>query len=144
MAVFQENEYGDEIKCEPRLAPSSRSCTKATGLSGSEADAVIVTVLETVEPLAGALTDTVGGVVSAATIADNEIVSVGLEALLVTVTLPVMLPDAAGANMTFNVADAPGLKICPAETPLALNPAPVTETFEIVALEPPEFVIVTV
>jgi hypothetical protein len=35
------------------------------------------------------------------------------------------------------VVDCPGLKICPVETPLTLNPAPEIVTFEIVTLEFP-------
>jgi hypothetical protein len=66
-----------------------------------------------------------------------------LVALLVTDTLPVTLPAAAGAKLAVKVADCPGARITP-ETPVALNPAPETVTFEIVTLALPPFVSVTV
>ena len=104
---------------------------------------MIVTVLETVAPPAGDVMDTVGGVVSAATLTKSEIVSVAFEALLLIATLPATLPDADGANVTFSVADAPGLRMSPVEIPFAVNPAPEIETLETVTLEPPELVTVT-
>jgi hypothetical protein len=64
-------------------------------------------------------------------------------ALLVTDALPVTLPVAAGAKVTFNVAVCPGVRIVPADTPLELKPAPEMLVFEIVTLELPEFVSVT-
>ena len=65
-------------------------------------------------------------------------------ALLATDTLPAALPDAAGVKVAVKVAVCPGLRISPEETPLALKPAPETVTFEIVTLELPAFVSVTV
>ena len=64
-------------------------------------------------------------------------------ALLVTVTLPVTLPVAAGAKVMVTVAVCPADRISPAGTPLAPKPAPETLTFEIVTLEVPAFVNVT-
>src|SRR5206468_621363 len=64
VAVFQETEYGDEVSSAPRLAPSTRNCTPATPIL-SEAEALTVTVPDTVAPDAGALMLTEGGVVSA-------------------------------------------------------------------------------
>jgi len=64
-------------------------------------------------------------------------------ALLVAVTLPVTLPVAAGAKVTFKVVVCPGVRVVPADTPLALKPAPETVMFEIATLELPEFVSVT-
>jgi len=58
-------------------------------------------------------------------------------------TLPVTLPVPAGAKTTFKVADCPGVTTNPADTPLALKPAPETLMFEMVTLELPEFVSVT-
>jgi hypothetical protein len=66
-----------------------------------------------------------------------------LVALLVTATLPVTLPVAAGAKLTFKVAVCPGARVVPADTPLALKPAPETLMFEIATLELPEFWSVT-
>ena len=64
------------------------------------------------------------------------------EVLLVTVMLaPVTAPGAVGANTTVKVADCPGVSTVPFGTPLALNPAPVTATPEIVMLEFPLLVI---
>jgi len=74
---------------------------------------------------------------------ENEIVSGEFEALLVIVTLPVTLPEAAGANITFIVTDAPGLRMSPVEIPFTLKPAPEIVTLEMETLEPPVFVSVT-
>jgi len=52
---------------------------------------------------------------------------------------PVTLPADVGANVTFRVADCPGVSTAPFEMPLALNPAPVTVTLEIVMSEFPLF-----
>ncbi len=64
-------------------------------------------------------------------------------ALLVTVTLPVTLPVADGVNVTFKVAVWPDVRICPEETPAAVNPAPAMLTPETVTDEFPAFVNVT-
>jgi len=64
VVVFHETVYGDEVSSAPRLTPSSLNCTPATPTL-SEAVAVSETVVpETVVPAAGAVTETVGGVVS--------------------------------------------------------------------------------
>ena len=60
-------------------------------------------------------------------------------ALLMTATLPVTLPVAAGAKVTFKVVVWPGVRVVPVGTPLALKPAPETLMFEIATLELPEF-----
>jgi hypothetical protein len=49
---------------------------------------------------------------------EREIVAGEFVALLVTVILPVKLPMATGLNVASNVADCPGVRIKPAETPL--------------------------
>jgi hypothetical protein len=64
-------------------------------------------------------------------------------ALLVTVTLPVNAPLLAGVKVAFSEAVFPGATTCPAEIPVALNPAPDTLTFEIVTFEFPLLVNVT-
>lgn len=64
-------------------------------------------------------------------------------ALLATATLPANAPAAEGANVTSNVADCPGARIKPAETPLKEYCAPETPTFETVTSELPAFVSVT-
>ena len=61
--VFQEYAYGEVVSRLPALAPSSWNCTLATPTL-SEAVAVTLTVPDTVAPLAGAVIDTVGAVVS--------------------------------------------------------------------------------
>src|SRR5579859_907383 len=63
-AVFQLRLKGGLVRREPRLAPSSSICTEATVPLLSLALAATVTVPETVDPAAGAVTATVGGVVS--------------------------------------------------------------------------------
>ena len=60
---LHEIEYGDAVTAEPTLPPSTVNWTLATAtLSDAFADSV--TVPETVAPLAGAVMDTVGGVLS--------------------------------------------------------------------------------
>ena len=65
------------------------------------------------------------------------------EALLRIVTLPMTLPVAAGAKVTFSVTICPGVMICPLETPEAVKPAPEIVTLETVILTVPEFLSVT-
>src|SRR6267143_4428832 len=65
VAVFQETVYGPTVTSAPSVAPSSRNCTPAT-VPSSEADAVTVTVPDTVVPEAGTVIETVGGIVSGA------------------------------------------------------------------------------
>ena len=74
---------------------------------------------------------------------DRAIIVGELLALLVTVTLPDTTPAPAGANVTLKVALWPGIRICPVDRPLALNPGPATLTFETATLEFPVFVSVT-
>ena len=64
------------------------------------------------------------------------------EALLVIVAVPVKLPVDEGVNVPFKTALCPAAILCPADIPLAINPAPKTLTFEMVTFELPEFVIV--
>src|SRR2546428_14029510 len=64
MVVFQEIAKGAEVSSAPRVAPSSLNWTPATPTL-SEADAATGTAEpDTVAPLAGAVSKTVGGVVS--------------------------------------------------------------------------------
>src|SRR2546428_132329 len=63
VVVFHDIEYGAAVSSTPRLAPSNRNCTPTTPTL-SEALAVTLVVLETVEPEAGEVMLTVGGVVS--------------------------------------------------------------------------------
>lgn len=74
---------------------------------------------------------------------DRETVAGELVALLVRVTLPVTLAADAGVKVTLSVAVCPGVRTCPVETPLALNPAPEMLTFETVTVEFPALVNVT-
>jgi hypothetical protein len=74
---------------------------------------------------------------------ESEIESGELVALLATETLPVALPAAAGVKLAVKVAVCPAARMSPEETPVALKPAPETATFEIVMLEFPAFVSVT-
>ena len=62
--MFQVIEYGLAVSSAPRFAPSNRNCTPATEtLSLADADTVTLEP-DTVTPPAGAVTDTLGGVVS--------------------------------------------------------------------------------
>ena len=64
--------------------------------------------------------------------------------LAIETLAPVTAPALAGANVMVTVADCPGVKIVPFEMPLALKPAPLTVTPEIVIFEFPLFVTVDV
>jgi len=72
-----------------------------------------------------------------------EIVAGELVALLATVTPPVTLPVEVGAKVTFKAAVCPGARTVAEDTLLALKPAPVVLTLEMVRFELPEFVRVT-
>src|SRR5437867_1436286 len=61
-AVFQDVEYGATVISAPKFALSNLNWTPTTPTS-SEAVAETVVVAETVEPPAGPVTETVGGVV---------------------------------------------------------------------------------
>ena len=74
---------------------------------------------------------------------EREIVAGEFVALLATVTLPDKLPAAAGENVASNVADCPGDRTRPAETPPSEKCAPEALTFDTVTLEFPAFVSVT-
>ena len=67
--VSQEAAYGADVSAEPRFAPSTVNWTLVTPTL-SEAVACSVTVPDTVAPPAGAVTATVGAVVSEVTVAD--------------------------------------------------------------------------
>jgi hypothetical protein len=58
-------------------------------------------------------------------------------ALLVTVNPPVTAVAPPGVNVTFTVADCPGVSTVPTGKPVALKPAPETLTFETVTFELP-------
>src|SRR3989475_595016 len=76
-AVFQLVAYGAVVTSAPRLAPSSMNCTPTTPTL-SVALAEIVTVPATVAPLAGAVIETVGGVLLTVTVTRTEERVVGL------------------------------------------------------------------
>jgi hypothetical protein len=85
VAVFQENPYGEVVSRVPTFAPSNWNCTLATATL-SDAFAVTFTVPESVAPPAGAVTETVGGVVSAAaltvSVSTGEVLPAKLVSLL--------------------------------------------------------------
>ncbi len=60
--MSQDIEYGDVVSSIPKLLPSNRNCTPATP-TASDAVALAVTLPDTV-PDAGAVSETVGAVVS--------------------------------------------------------------------------------
>jgi hypothetical protein len=67
-------------------------------------------------------------------------VSGELEALLVTVTVPVTLVAVVGAKATLSAIDWLGVKTVLAGTPVSVKPAPVMATLEMVTFEFPLFV----
>ena len=74
---------------------------------------------------------------------DSATVTGEFLALLVMVRLPAKPPKVKGENVALTVAVRPGLTVSPEALPPAVNPAPETETPEIVTLELPVFVNVT-
>src|SRR2546428_7245113 len=76
-------------------------------------------------------------------IPDRVIVAGEFEASLVTLTLPVTLPEAAGAKVAPKLAVCPEVTTSPAGMPLAVKPAPAMMTLEMLILALPEFVKVT-
>ena len=74
----------------------------------------------------------------------NAIESGELEALLVTVAIPVMLPAEAGSNCTPNEVDCPAATVTGRATLVAVKPDPVTVILEIDTLELPVLLSVTV
>jgi hypothetical protein len=81
--------------------------------------------------------------VTAAPVPEIVMASGEFDALLATVTLPVMLPAPDGLNVTARLAVCPGFKMRPVETPLALKPAPDRVTPETVTVEFPALFNVT-
>ena len=59
---------------------------------------------------------------------DKGIVSVGFEALDVTVRFPLALPADDGVNETLKVALCPAVRVTGVVIPVKLNPAPLIET----------------
>src|SRR5215469_15099265 len=76
-------------------------------------------------------------------VAASGIVRVGLEALEVTVTVPVALPAAVGVKVTLKVALWPAVSATGAVMPLMVKPVPLIATCEMVTLDPPVLVIVS-
>lgn len=85
------------------------------------------------------MSPTVCGVV-ATPVPETLIVAGEFVVLLEMLTLPVTAPAVPGANVTVTVTAWFGVSTSFAVTPLALNPAPLTPTLEIVTLEFPLFV----
>jgi hypothetical protein len=71
---------------------------------------------------------------------DIGIVSVGFEALDVTVMFPLALPADNGVNEILKLALWPAASVTGAVIPLMLNPVPLIPMLEIVTLVPPVFV----
>jgi hypothetical protein len=64
--------------------------------------------------------------------------------LAIVILAPFMAPPCAGAKTTVAVIDCPGVSVVPCAIPCTLNPAPATDTPEIVTFELPLFVICVV
>src|SRR6266581_493834 len=72
LVVSRATEYGAVVSSAPSAAPSNRNWTPATPTL-SEASALTLIVPDTVAPFAGAVIDTVGGVVSLNTVTVTEL-----------------------------------------------------------------------
>src|SRR5579862_8493922 len=90
-------EYGLEVSSLPRLALFSSNCTPATPTL-SAALALTVTVPLTEAPLAGAVMDTVGAVVSGAGTAGAGLAVLPLEAPRLTLGPPVLITLTGGLS----------------------------------------------
>ena len=75
---------------------------------------------------------------------ESVMVAGELVAVLTTVTVPLTLPDAAGANTTLKAALCPAASVTGGIRPVVLNPAPETLTWEMLTLELPMLVSLTV
>jgi len=75
---------------------------------------------------------------------DSAIIAGEFVALLTTETLPVTLPTAVGAKAIFNEAFCPAAKVRGSVSPLAVKPAPETLSCEMLTLELPVLLKVTV
>jgi hypothetical protein len=70
-------------------------------------------------------------------------VRVGLEALEVTVTVPLALAADVGVKVTLKVVLCPAVRVTGAVMPLSVNPVPLIATCEMVTLVPPVLVTVS-
>lgn len=125
----------------PRFAPSSWNCTLDTP-AAAEAEAVTATLPETLEPVTGAVMDTVGGAGTATPVPDKLNGASEPEALLAIEMLELAAPAVLGAKVTCSVADFPAAIVAPAARPVAVNPLPGALTDEIVTVAVPELVTV--
>src|SRR5438128_618925 len=144
MVVVHETAYGAAVTSAPRLAPSSLNCTPATPTL-SVAVAETVTVPATEAPAAGAVIDTVGGVVS----------GTGLFTVTLTAAEVVVLPAASRATavtlcepllavVVFQETEyGATVSSAPRFTPSSLNCTPTTPTLS-VALAATVIVLATV
>jgi hypothetical protein len=74
---------------------------------------------------------------------DSEMLTLGLVASDVMLTLPEALPAACGANATVKTALCEAFSVRGVLRPLKWNPVPLTDAFETVTVVPPVFVSVT-
>jgi hypothetical protein len=74
----------------------------------------------------------------------NAMLSDGSVALLAMAMLPVAFPAAAGAKVAVNVALCPLVSVVGRVGPVKLNPVPLADACDMVTLEVPLFVTVTV
>ena len=133
--MFQEIEYGAAVSSTPRLAPSSRNCTPATPML-SAAVAVTVIVPVTV-PAAGAVIDTVGGVVSATglltvteTLVEVVLLPAASRALAVRTCVP-LVTVVVFQEIEYGVA----VSSIPRFTPSSRNCTPTTATLSVALAE---------
>jgi hypothetical protein len=71
---------------------------------------------------------------------ESETLSVGFDPLLAIVMPPLTEPLDWGANATLNTVLCPGERVSGSANPLKLKPFPVAVAWEMLTLEPPEFV----
>lgn len=80
---------------------------------------------------------------AAVPVPDSGIVSVGLDAFEVMLTLPLAAAADCGVNVTVKLVLCPAVSVTGAVIPVKLNPEPLMPTCEIVTLEPPVLVSVS-
>jgi len=91
--------------------------------------------------LVGDAVNTAAGVVA---VPVSGIDRLGFDASEVTVTVPLKVPADVGANFTVNDVLCPGVNVTGGVIPEMLKPVPDAATAEIVVLEPPVLVTVSV
>src|SRR5207253_1864228 len=127
VVVFQVTEYGVAVSSAPRFTPSSLNWTPTTPTLSAAVAVTAVVVPETVAPPAGAVIDTVGGVVSLVTVTVPPASAAGWPAAPRATAVSVWLPLVAVVVSQVSEYGA-AVSSAPRFTPSTLNCTPTTAT----------------